>query len=77
VDDTLSMVGTANMDLRSFELNFEINAVVYSERINTELKQQFFRDLESSTLITLEEWKKRSLFKTFLAALARIVAPLL
>lgn len=77
VDDTLSMVGTANMDLRSFELNFEINAVVYSERINQELKQQFFKDLEHSTLITLEEWNKRSLFQTFFPALARIMAPLL
>ncbi|HEX5172441.1 MAG TPA: cardiolipin synthase [Cyclobacteriaceae bacterium] len=77
VDDNLSMVGTANMDLRSFELNFEINAAIYSERVNHEVKQQFFKDLESSTLITLEEWNKRSLLKTFLAALARIMAPLL
>ncbi len=77
VDDTLSMVGTANMDLRSFELNFEINAVVYSNRINAELMQQFCQDLEYSTLVTQEEWMKRGLFKSFAGAMARILAPLL
>lgn len=77
VDDSLSIVGTANMDLRSFELNFEINAVIYSEQRNEELKKQFLKDLEDSTLITIEEWNKRGLYKTFLAAAARIMAPLL
>ena len=77
VDDTLSMVGTANMDLRSFELNFEINAVIYSSRINSELTQQFLKDLEYSALVVREEWMKRSLFKSFAGAMARILAPLL
>jgi cardiolipin synthase len=77
IDNSLSIIGTANMDLRSFELNFEINAVVYSERINEELKYQFLKDLEDSVLITLEDWNKRGLVKTFLAAGARIMAPLL
>lgn len=77
VDDTLSMVGTANMDLRSFELNFEINAVAYSKEINTQLKQQFIKDIETSTLVTRDEWSKRSLLKTFYSAMARIIAPLL
>jgi cardiolipin synthase len=77
VDNSLSIIGTANMDLRSFELNFEINAVVYSERINEELKYQFLKDLDDSVLITLGDWNKRGLVKTFLAAGARIMAPLL
>ena len=76
-DDTLSIVGTANMDLRSFELNFEINAVVYSKEINEKLTRSFQDDLRESTLLTLEEWTKRNRLLAFLDALARILAPLL
>lgn len=77
VDDTLSIVGTANMDLRSFELNFEINAVIYSERVNAEMTETFYKDLEDSELIQLEEWAKRNKVRIFLEGLARILAPLL
>jgi cardiolipin synthase len=77
VDNGLAIVGTTNMDLRSFELNFEIDAVVYSERINTEMKESFLRDLESSEQVTLEEWKKHSKLNMLVYALARIFAPLL
>jgi cardiolipin synthase len=77
VDHTLSIAGTSNMDLRSFELNFEINAVVYSERINAELTGAFFHDLENSRLVTLEEWNTRSNLRRFLDGVARIIAPLL
>ncbi|HLT72155.1 MAG TPA: cardiolipin synthase [Cyclobacteriaceae bacterium] len=77
VDDSLSIVGTANMDLRSFELNFEINAIIYSERVNAEMTETFYKDLENSSQIVLEDWSKRSKFRTFLEGLARILAPLL
>ena len=77
VDDTLSIVGTANMDLRSFELNFEINAIIYSEKINAEMIRIFDKDLGNSRLIVLGEWEKRNKFRVFIEALARILAPLL
>lgn len=77
VDDSLSIVGTANMDLRSFELNFEINALVYSEKVNAEMTEIFYQDLKDSEMILLEDWSKRNKFRTFLEGLARILAPLL
>ncbi len=77
VDDTLSIVGTANMDLRSFELNFEINAIIYSERVNAEMKDTFWKDLEHSYMLDRDEWGKRNKFRIFLEGLARILAPLL
>lgn len=77
VDDNLTIVGTANMDLRSFDLNFEINAVVYSPRINREMTDIFLADIEDSQLLTLEEWEQRNRLRAFLDAMARILAPLL
>ncbi|MDV3310193.1 MAG: cardiolipin synthase [Cyclobacteriaceae bacterium] len=77
VDDTLSIIGTANMDLRSFELNFEINAIIYSERVNAEMKDIFWKDLEHSYMLDGDEWGKRNKFRIFLEGLARILAPLL
>lgn len=77
IDDTISIVGTANMDLRSFELNFEINAIVYSERINKELTQVFMNDISNSKIISLEEWNERNNVRKFLDGMARILAPLL
>lgn len=77
VDDSLSIVGTANMDLRSFELNFEINAHIYSEKVNARMTEIFFEDLANSKMIKLEEWGKRNRVRVFLEGLARILAPLL
>ena len=77
VDDDFSMVGSANMDLRSFEVNFEINAIVYSEEFNTHLKEVFANDLKDSEEIDKEEWSKRSKIYVFRDSLARIVSPLL
>lgn len=38
IDDEVCSVGTANMDTRSFELNFEVNAIIYSEEIAKQQK---------------------------------------
>ena len=49
VDGTVVCVGTANMDFRSFGLNFEVNAVVYSEETTQKLEQSFENDMTKST----------------------------
>ena len=77
VDENLSIVGTANMDSRSFDLNFEITAVVYSERICSELETSFMKDIEDSDEISLEEWSSRSRYSRFVDKIARLVSPLL
>lgn len=77
VDESLSMVGTANMDVRSFDLNFEINAVLYSKKINRQLCDVFLKDLEDSDEILLQDWLARGKWAEFQDACARLLSPLL
>lgn len=77
VDDNFCTIGTANMDYRSFEINFEVNAFIYDNVISNLLKSHFMEDLEDSTKLTLEAWKNRSRFSKFKEAIARLMAPLL
>lgn len=49
IDDTCCSIGSANLDNRSMRLNFESNAMIYSQRINAEAAEQFLADLERST----------------------------
>ncbi len=77
VDDNMSIVGTANMDIRSYDLNFEINALVYDRAVNEELTEVFMNDLQNSTELNPEEWRNRSKWRKFGETLARLVSPLL
>ena len=61
-DQKISIVGTANLDNRSFDLNFEINAIIYDEEIARELHEIFEKDLGYAKQITLKEWKERPLY---------------
>ncbi len=76
-DRKLAVIGTANMDVRSFELNFEVNAHVYDAATSEELAEAFLFDLESSELIDAERWGKRSFINNFMERLARLLSPLL
>jgi cardiolipin synthase len=77
VDDSMSIVGTANIDFRSFDLNFEINAVVYGHEVNQTLRDAFLKDLDDSEEINLEVWRNRSKLDVLGDSAARIGAPLL
>ncbi|HEV8272563.1 MAG TPA: cardiolipin synthase, partial [Chitinophagaceae bacterium] len=58
-DGNLSLIGTANMDYRSFELNFEANVLVYDKTFAEKLRAVFFKDLEEAEKIDRDEWCKR------------------
>ena len=77
VDRSISMVGTANMDQRSFELNFEVNAVIYDEEIGTQMSQIFYTDLKSANKIDVNEWNNRTKWQNLQQQIARLFAPLL
>lgn len=77
IDDIFSSVGTANMDLRSFDQNFEVNALIYDEKIATELKNSFVDDLKFCELLTLEEYNNRPLTRRIAEGVARIFSPIL
>lgn len=76
-DTTFSSVGTANMDYRSFALNFEINALIYNEAINEQLYGIFKADLKESEEVRLERWEERGLLRRLKESFSRLWAPLL
>lgn len=65
------------MDVRSFEHNFEIDAFIYNENTCDAAKDIFFRDMEQSSLLSAEEWEKRSRFEKFKESVMRLFSPLL
>jgi len=75
VDDSLTIIGSGNMDTRSFELNFEDCAFIYDEETSRITKDIFLRDMEDSTELYLREWKKRSKFKLYFESLMRLMSP--
>ena len=77
IDDNLAIVGTVNLDNRSFYLNFEIAIIMYDRSIVKELDDAFENDLEDATLITRRSWKNRSIFEKFIDAVGRLLTPLL
>lgn len=77
VDSQTCSVGTANMDIRSFALNYEINALIYDEGIAKSLVTQFMVDLEASREFTRGNYDRLSRSKQLRNSLARLFAPLL
>ncbi len=77
IDGDFCSVGSANMDVRSFEDNFEVSALIYDRTLATELEESFMNDLAQSRLITLEEWNLRSKWASARESLARLLSPLL
>jgi cardiolipin synthase len=77
VDGYLSVVGTANMDYRSFDLNFEVNAIVFDEAVCGQLTKAFHHDLTNAEEIHLDWWEKRPLYKQLPERIARLLSPLL
>src|SRR5688572_4972417 len=61
VDGVLSIVGSANFDNRSLELNDEVNTAVFDRQLAARLASDFERDLRSSKKLNLEEWRSRPL----------------
>ena len=76
-DGIFSSVGTANLDFRSMETNFEVNAMIYDEEIAQTLTNQFLEDQEKSELILLEEWKERPRMNKIKESFSRILSPML
>ncbi|MGG7178056.1 cardiolipin synthase [Clostridium paraputrificum] len=77
VDSQVSTIGTANMDIRSFKLNFEVNAFIFDDRIAKEMEDQFFRDIDDSELITKVEYNNRSNWMKIKESIIRLVSPIL
>ncbi len=77
IDGLCACVGTANMDIRSFELNFEVNATIYDKATSTELKKCFEEDLPYCKEITAKIYKGRGLIIRIKEQISRLLSPLL
>ncbi len=77
IDGVFSSVGTANMDVRSFEDNFEVTAIMYDKGITGELEESFMNDLEKSMLISQSFWESRPLSFKIYEGFSRLFSPLL
>ncbi|MFL1896204.1 cardiolipin synthase [Aquimarina sp. 2-A2] len=76
-DDTVASIGTTNMDIRSFEQNYEVNALIYDDDFAVSLKNDFLQDCKKSTLIDYFEFKNRPNQEKMLEGIAKIFSPVL
>lgn len=77
IDSHFSSVGTVNMDVRSFEDNFEVTAMIYNRAKTLELEEHFKEDLKESVRVSRTEWNRNPKITHFYEGLARLLSPLL
>ncbi|MCB2296126.1 cardiolipin synthase, partial [Clostridium algoriphilum] len=76
VDDHVSSVGTANIDTRSFSLNYEINAFIYDNKFAIKCRDTFLNDIKDCTIFDVETYSKRGLWKKIYESIWRFIAPI-
>lgn len=76
-DDSLFSCGSTNVDFRSFEHNFEINAFVYNKKMAQAMRRVFLADQQKSRLLNLERWNGRSTWRRLSESFIRLLTPLL
>ncbi len=77
VDDQFASVGSANLDYRSFKLNFEVNAFLYDQKLAGELAELFKNDELKSQLVTVELFEQQSGWLRFKQSFSRLLSPVL
>ena len=76
-DDYLSSIGSANLDFRSFAINYEVNSYIYDEQTALMNKGIFMYDLRQCHELTIEEWSARPWYSHIIESIMRLFAPLL
>lgn len=77
VDNRFAVVGTSNMDIRSFMRNLELNLILFDEESVEALSRQQRTYLQQAKPLRLSTWQNRARVHTLGEALARLLAPLL
>lgn len=77
IDGKMSSVGSANLDFRSFKLNFEINAFIYDSDTTDQLEQIFVNDIRNSRVVTAAAFDKQSRWLHFKQRFSRLLSPIL
>lgn len=76
-DDTISSVGTTNLDMRSFEQNYEVNAVIYDDDFAHQLKDDFLKDCKQSIQLNYDTFVQRPWSNKLKEGVAKIFSPVL
>ena len=76
VDNVFSSVGSPNVDVRSFDLDFEVTALIYDDDFGARLGALFAEDLKNCNEVKLSEWMNRKRTERYKESLARIFGPL-
>ncbi len=77
IDECVAIIGSSNLDLRSFQLNAEISLLIYDPRVVEQLRLIETRNFEASHALTLEEWQRRPFVVKVLQNVGRLVDSLL
>ena len=77
VDSAVCSIGSANMDIRSFSINYETNLVIYDPDVTRELEQDFAADMEHCVEFSADEYEARNSASRFIDSTARLCSPLL
>ncbi|WP_456275860.1 cardiolipin synthase [Bacillus sp. AK128] len=77
IDEEIASIGTSNMDMRSFHLNFEVNAFLYETTSIKSLVHEFNQDVKNSKAIEGHTFNKRSIYERLFESLSRLLSPLL
>ena len=77
MDSQVCSIGSCNMDIRSYNVNYELNSVIYSRSKAEELAAQFMRDLEKSTQFDLDTYQDSGVWPRFVDSTYRLTSPLL
>ena len=76
-DDELSTVGSTNIDFRSFEHNFEVNAFIYDMETALQMREIFLQDQRECVRLSLKNWVKRPWYRKVAESIVRLMSPLL
>jgi len=77
IDSKTCAVGTANMDVRSFRINFETHAFIQDSAITKELEEAFRRDMEDCRALSLEAYNRRPRTRKIRESISRLFSPLI
>jgi cardiolipin synthase len=77
IDDTVSLIGSSNVDIRSFVLNSEVSLVLFDRSITARLRQEQEHCFAASDRLDLETWNRRPLAEKAVENIARLMSPLL
>lgn len=76
IDDFVTNIGSCNIDIRSFVLDYELNALIYQREFALANKEAFFEDMKHSRELYLQDMKKSSIIVRILQKILRLFAPL-